>query len=99
MNITLNLDDKMFNAKPQGQEIAAIRKRLGRGTVTISTDELINHIELGKSFTPAAMTGTTGDTWTSQQIIVADIDNGCASGISTLPVITIRRHRCRRTAC
>lgn len=78
MNITLNIDSRMFYEKPQGTEIAAIRKRLGKGKVNISTDELINHVELGKSFTPAAMDGTTGNTWKSQQVIVADIDNETA---------------------
>ena len=74
--ITLNIDDVCFLEKPKEQNIIkGIRKRLAKGTRTIKVSKLMEHIERGGSFTPAAMSGTTGSSWISQQIIVADIDN------------------------
>lgn len=75
--ITLNLDRMGFTSKPTGAAIGGVRNRLARPDAmqTIDPAELLAAIERGQSFTPAAMTGGSGDTWQSQQVIVADIDN------------------------
>lgn len=74
--ITLNIDDVCFLEKPEGQNIIGpIRNRLAKGTRTIKVSKLMEHIERGGSFTPAAMKGTTGSSWVCQQIIVVDVDN------------------------
>lgn len=74
--ITLNIDQISFLEKPrQNEDVPGIRKRLAKGTKTMKVSDLITHIERGGSFTPAAMTGTTGASWQSQQIIVSDVDN------------------------
>lgn len=79
MIIKLNLDYKKYNNKPESSEVPAIRKRLAKATTEIDTEDFIEAVERGQTFTPAAMTGTTSDTWQSQQIIVADIDNDGAT--------------------
>ena len=73
--ITLNIDSVCFLEKPNDSIIGGIRNRLAKGTTTLKVSELIEHIERGGSFTPAAMKGTTGSSWISQQVIVADVDN------------------------
>lgn len=73
--ITLNIDGTYFDSKPAGVQIAGIRNRLAAGTVTIDPAQLADHIEKGGSFTPAAMTGTDSNSWQSQQVIIADVDN------------------------
>lgn len=76
MEITYNLDIVPFNSKPKNDAvIKAIRRRLASNTVTTTPEELLTSIEHGHTFTPAKMHGTKGDTWDSQQIIIADIDN------------------------
>ena len=77
MYIRLNLDTVGFTSKPTGAAIGGVRNRLGRPDAmqTIDPVDLITAIQQGRSFTPAAMTGGSGDTWQSQQVIVADIDN------------------------
>ena len=77
MYIRLNLDTVGFTSKPTGAAIGGVRNRLGRPDAmqTIDPVDLIAAIQQGRSFTPAAMTGGSGDTWQSQQVIVADIDN------------------------
>lgn len=76
MKIKLNVDSKDYTEKPS-KYVGAIRNRLcsADSIREITPDNLINAIQRGRSFTPAAMTGTKGDTWQSQQVIVADIDN------------------------
>lgn len=77
MYIRLNLDTVGFTSKPTGAAIGGVRNRLARPDAmqTIDPVDLIAAIQQGRSFTPAAMTGGSGDTWQSQQVIVADIDN------------------------
>lgn len=77
VQITLNVDKLAFNEKPQGAAIGSLRNRLcnKNSIVTMTPTQLIAAIENGQTFTPAAMTGTSGTTWQEQQIIVADIDN------------------------
>ena len=76
--ITLNLDSVKFTSKPTGAVIGGVRNRLARPDAmqTIDPAELLEAIQRGQSFTPAAMTGGSGDTWQSQQVIVADNDTG-----------------------
>lgn len=75
MKIKLNIDRTPHYQKPKNVEIARIRNRLANGSAEIDTQELTALIENGGSFTPALMTGTSGDSWQSQQVIVVDIDN------------------------
>lgn len=77
MTIKCNLDAVKFNHKPTPDEVKALRIRLcaPEAITTTTPQEFIEAIEHGQSFTPAVMTGTKSDTWQSQQIIVADIDN------------------------
>lgn len=73
--IRLNIDRAQHSSKPQGITIGGIRNRLANGGCEIDQQELAAIIEQGCSFTPALMTGTSGDSWQEQQLIVADIDN------------------------
>lgn len=75
MKICLNLDYKQYKNKPASSEVATIRNRLATATTEIELEDFLKAIENGQTFTPAVMTGTKSDTWQSQQIIVADIDN------------------------
>ena len=76
MKIICNLHSKRYKTKPDNEEVKNnIRKSLGKSSVTIEPEELIEAIEHGQTFTPSYMTGTKAESWQSQQIIVADIDN------------------------
>lgn len=78
MKIKFNLDRVQYSNKPKEQaEIKKLRVRLcsSKSIVETEPEALLQAVERGQSFTPAVMTGTKGDTWQSQQIIVADIDN------------------------
>lgn len=74
--IKLNIDTQKLQAKP-AQFDGRLRNRLcsAESIREVTPAQLINYIQQGRSFTPAVMTGTTGDTWKSQQVICADIDN------------------------
>ena len=74
--IRLNLDRRGYSEKP-GAYVGAIRNRLcTAGSIRdLTVDQLMDAIQRGYTFTPAAMTGTTGDTWQGQQVICADLDN------------------------
>ena len=76
MKILLNIDRQGYKEKPSSYA-GAIRNRLcNADKITEATPEqLMECIRRGYSFTPAVMTGTTGSTWKSQQVICADIDN------------------------
>ena len=83
MKIRYNLDSQQFTRKPDPKKDAPkIRVRLCAADHIVETDpaELLDAIEKGQTFTPGEMTGTTSDTWQSQQIIVADIDNETTDG-------------------
>ncbi len=72
----INIDTTSFQTKPTGAAIGGIRNRLGdRPAADVTVSDLTDCIRHGYSWTPAEMTGRTGDTWKSQQIIIADIDN------------------------
>lgn len=74
--IRLNLDRQGFTAKPSAY-VGAIRNRLCNADSIrdLTVEQLMGAIQRGYTFTPAVMTGTKGDTWQSQQVICADIDN------------------------
>jgi len=77
MKIKYNIDTIGLTKKPTAGEAGTIRKTLCNETRIVETtpEVLIDRIEHGYTFTPGVMTGTKADTWQSQQIIVADIDN------------------------
>lgn len=83
MKIKLNIDRTPHKTKPKGAEIGSIRNRTAKGYTEIEPQELTAIIESGGTFAPALMTGTSGDTWQSQQIIVADIDNDSERPLSS----------------
>ena len=85
VQITLNIDRLAYNSKPQGAEVGALRNRLcGKDSITTVTPaELMAAVENGRTFTPGAMTGTSGTTWQQQQVIVADIDNNAAEPLNS----------------
>ena len=74
--IRLNLDRRGYAEKP-GAYVGAIRNRLctAASIRDLTVDQLMDAIQRGYTFTPAAMAGTTGDTWQGQQVICADLDN------------------------
>lgn len=75
MKIRLNLDTISMRQKPENY--GALRNRLcnAEHIREIEPDRLIEDVKNGRAFTPAAMTGTSGQDWQSQQVICADIDN------------------------
>ena len=76
MTIKLNIDSMRYIEKPT-QYYGVIRARLcNKDSIReIDPEELIKAVEQGRAFTPSVMTGKGGDTWQSQQVICADIDN------------------------
>lgn len=76
MKIKLNIDTQKFTGKPQPFP-PSLRNRLcsAASIREVTPEQLIQAVREGRSFTPAVMTGTTGDTWQAQQVICADIDN------------------------
>lgn len=76
MIIRLNIDTQKFTSKPQPFP-PSLRNRLcsAASIREVTPEQLIESVKQGLTFTPAAMTGTTGDTWQAQQVICADIDN------------------------
>lgn len=76
MEIRLNIDTAEYKEKPSAY-IGAIRNRLcnEKSIRTVTPEVLIECVRRGRTFAPAEMTGTTGSTWQSQQVICADIDN------------------------
>ena len=76
MKIKLNIDTQEFYSKPQPFP-PSLRNRLcsAASIREVTPEQLIQAVQRGRTFTPAVMTGTTGDTWKAQQVICADIDN------------------------
>lgn len=76
MEIRLNIDKAEYKEKPSAYA-GAIRNRLcnEKSIRTVTPELLIECVRRGRTFAPAEMTGTTGSTWQSQQVICADIDN------------------------
>ena len=83
--ITLNIDDVCFLEKPKEQNIIkGIRKRLAKGTRTIKVSKLMEHIERGGSFTPAAIFATSA-------ALTPDTSSASSSGLQIMPRITCER--------
>lgn len=76
MEFRLNIDTAEYKEKPSAYA-GAIRNRLcnEKSIRTVTPELLIECVRRGRTFAPAEMTGTTGSTWQSQQVICADIDN------------------------
>lgn len=76
MKIKLNIDTQELRSKPVPFD-GRLRNRLcsAASIREVTPEQLIECVKRGRSFTPAVMTGTTGDTWQAQQVICADIDN------------------------
>ena len=76
MILRLNIDTAEYKEKPSAYA-GAIRNRLcnEKSIRTVTPEQLIECVKRGRTFAPAEMTGTTGSTWQSQQVICADIDN------------------------
>ena len=76
MKIKLNIDTQKFTSKPQPFPPSLRNRLCGAASIReVTPEQLIESVKQGLTFTPAAMTGTTGDTWQAQQVICADIDN------------------------
>ena len=77
MIIKLNIDRTPHQEKPKGAEIAYIRNRLAKGSADITPQELTALIENGGSFTPALMTGSSGEESFSDTITIRAIHPYC----------------------
>ena len=77
MLIRLNLQPRSWTHKPTSKEVAYyIKKDMANHIREVTPEELMTAIERGQTFTPGVLTGSTADTWQSQQLLCADIDNG-----------------------
>lgn len=77
MYIKLNLHPVRWNRKPTSEEVGrCLKKDMANYLQVIEPEVLMMAIERGQTFTPAALTGSTADSWQSQQILCVDIDNG-----------------------
>ena len=76
MRIKLNIDTQELQSNPATFD-GRLRNRVcsADSIREVTPEQLIQAVQRGRSFTPAVMTGTTGDTWQAQQVICADIDN------------------------
>lgn len=74
LKVKLNLDSKPYSSKDDAKrEIGIIRNRLKPYIIDPAT--LPKGICSGYTFTPAALNGTTADSWESQALWCVDIDN------------------------
>lgn len=80
MKIKLNIDTEKLQDKPVVFP-GALRNRLcnEKSIREVTPEQFIDCVKVGLSFTPAVMTGTKADTWQSQQVVCADIDNDADS--------------------
>lgn len=87
--VKVNLDSVAYSYKPTS-EYGAIRNRMGKSAATQTIDAgLLFHLVLrGHTFTPAAMSGTNGESWQEQAVFAVDIDNENMS-----PPLTVERAR------
>lgn len=90
VKVKIDLDNKQYTQKPDNLEISILRNRLcnPNAITEIELEDLTIAIERGQSFTPAVMTGTSGDTWQSQQLICLDIDNKCEEPLKPETALT-----------
>ena len=76
MKIRLNIDSFCFEKKPTDSEVGQIRSRLAKiGILEVEPEQLVSCVAQGKSFYPAALSGTKGDSFQSVQVFAADVDN------------------------
>lgn len=74
MKIVFGAESTCYKTKDAAKaNFGRIRNRMK--AVEAEPDLIIEMVKKGQSFTPAELTGTTSDTWKSQQIIAADVDN------------------------
>lgn len=89
--VKLNIDSKPYSSKEDAKrDIRIIRSRLCSSDRIMELDarRLSVAAAKGYSWTPAVMTGTSGDTWQEQRIFSADIDNKDKDGNQITPSIT-----------
>src|SRR5699024_2879023 len=89
--VKLNIDSKPYSSKDDAKrDIRIIRSRLCSADRIMELDarRLSVAATKGYSWTPAVMTGTSGDTWQEQRIFSADIDNKNKDGSQITPSIT-----------
>lgn len=76
MKIRLNIDSHTYTNKEKAKaHFGRIKNDVAAGSTEIEPKQLMQIIEQGRAFSPALMTGTDGDSWQSQQLLIADIDN------------------------
>ena len=75
--ISLNLQPLSWDHKPTNKEVGRyIKKDMANHLRNVTPEELMTAVEKGQSFTPGALTGSKAESWKSQQLLCADIDNG-----------------------
>lgn len=87
----LCIDRAAFASKQDAKKAAgAIRNRLAEGRMSVSPEMLADMVSgekgPGRAFCPAALTGTNEETWQSQRVVVADVDNDRHVGKETFKV-------------
>ena len=58
IKVNVMLDNKEYESKPQGVEIAKLTKRLINSKTEISIEDLANKLSSGCTFKPSVMAGT-----------------------------------------
>lgn len=92
VNVKLNIDSKPYFSKEDAKrEFGIIRARLcDRSRIMeLDAERLAVAVGKGYSWTPAAMTGKTGDTWQEQRIFAVDIDNKTKDGQTVETPLTV----------
>lgn len=77
LKFDVQLDHVQYFTRPDGQ-VPAIRGRLAKGKASVTISELADHVEHGRSFTPAIYVGGVQQevNWQSQQVFALDFDSG-----------------------
>lgn len=75
--IPIQFDNVSYNKKPENKDISGIKSRTQKSDVKfLSTKEIGNIIEKGKSFSPGILqNGLKASDWVMQQLFFIDIDN------------------------
>ena len=90
--VKLNIDSKPYSSKDDAKrDIRIIRSRLCSADRIMELDarRLSVAAAKGYSWTPAVMTGTSGDTWQEQRIFAVDIDNKTKDGQTVETPLTV----------
>ena len=74
IKVNVMLDNKEYESKPQGVEIAKLTKRLVNEKVEISIEDLANKLSKGCTFKCSAMAGSHENDWVQEQIFALDFD-------------------------